>query len=128
LGRRAKALVATSPSPLPAAAASAWALDFMRNDAASRARLRANVARARAGLGALGWELPDSPVPIICLRARSGVDLAQLQAGLFDNDLCVAHVTSYSSTPEGGALRIAIFATHEIEQIDRLVEVVGRML
>ena len=66
------------------------------------------------GSRALGWDLPDSPVPIICLRARSGVDLARLQAELFASDICVAHVTSYSSTPEGGALRIAIFATHEI--------------
>jgi 8-amino-7-oxononanoate synthase len=128
LGRGAKALVATSPSPLPAAAASAWALDFMRDDAELRSRLRANVARARAGVGALGWVVPDSPVPIICLGARSGVDLARLQAELFASDICVAHVTRYSSTPEGGALRIAIFATHEIEQIDRLVEVLGRML
>jgi 8-amino-7-oxononanoate synthase len=128
LGRNAKALVATSPSPLPAAAASAWALDFMRDEIELRSRLRANVARARAGLLALGWDLPDSLVPIICLRARFGVDLARLQAELFASDICVAHVTSYSSTPEGGALRIAIFATHETEQIDRLVDVVGRLI
>jgi glycine C-acetyltransferase/8-amino-7-oxononanoate synthase len=128
LGRNAKSLVATSPSPLPAAAAAAWALDRMRDDTELRGRLRANVMRARAGFNALGWELPDSPVPIICLRARSGVDLARLQAELFASDICVAHVTSYSSTPEGGALRIAIFATHEIEQIDRLLDVLGRLI
>lgn len=128
LGRNAKSLVATSPSPLPAAAASAWALDFMRDNAELRGRLRANVERARTGVRTLGWDLPDSPVSIICLGARSGVDLARLQAQLFDSDICVAHVTSYSSTPEGGALRIAIFATHEVEQIDRLVAVLGRML
>jgi 8-amino-7-oxononanoate synthase len=128
LNRNAKALVATSPSPLPAAAASAWALDHMSNNTELRARLRANVARARAGFRALGWELPESPVPIICLGARSGMDLARLQAELFASDICVAHVTSYSSTPEGGALRIAIFATHEIEQIERLVDALGRLI
>jgi 8-amino-7-oxononanoate synthase len=128
LNRNAKALVATSPSPLPAAAASAWALDHMSNNTELRGRLRANVARARAGFRALGWELPESPVPIICLGARSGADLARLQAELFASDICVAHVTSYSSTPEGGALRIAIFATHEIEQIDRLIDVWGRLI
>jgi len=128
LGRNAKALVATSPSPLPAAAASAWTLDHMRDDVELRCRLRVNVARARAGFRGLGWDLPDSPVPIICLRARFGVDLARLQAELFASDICVAHVTSYSSTPEGGALRIAIFATHETAQIDRLVDVLGRLI
>jgi 8-amino-7-oxononanoate synthase len=128
LDRNAKALVATSPSPLPAAAASVWALEFMRDDTDLRSRLRVNVTHARAGLRALGWSLPDLPVPIICLRARSGADLARLQAELFARDICVAHITSYSSTPEGGALRIAISATHESEQIDRLVDVLARLI
>ncbi len=39
---------------------------------------------------------------------------------LYDRDICVAHVTRYSSTPEGGALRIAIFATHTTDQLDHL--------
>jgi 7-keto-8-aminopelargonate synthetase-like enzyme len=37
-------------------------------------------------------------------------------------------VTNYSSTPAGGALRIAIFATHETAQIDRLVDALSRLL
>jgi 8-amino-7-oxononanoate synthase len=128
LSRNAKALVGTSPSPLPAAAASVWALEFMRGDTELRGRLRANVGRARAAFRALGWDLPDSPVPIICLRARAGVDLPRVQAELFASDICVAHITSYSSTPEGGALRVAISAAHEIGQIDRLVDVLGRLI
>ena len=60
-------------------------------------------------------------MPILCLGKRPGIDLARLQAELFARDICVAHVTSYSSTPPGGALRIAIFATHSDEQIDRLI-------
>ncbi len=128
LGRNAKALVATSPSPLPAAAASAWSLGFMQTDTELRARLRTNVAHARSAIAGLGWDLPDSPVPILCLGTRPGIDLARLQAELFMRDICVAHVTSYSSTPAGGALRIAIFATHTAEQIDRLVDELGRLL
>ena len=128
LARGAKMLVGTSPSPLPAAAAAAWALNRMREDGALRDRLRANVARARAGLRGLGWELPDSPVPILCLAARPGLDLARLQAELFMRDICVAHITSYSSAPVGGALRVAIFATHTDAQIERLVEMLERLL
>lgn len=128
LGRGAKSLVATSPSPLPAAGAAAWALRFMAGDTDLRARLRANVAAARAGLRGLGWPLADSPVPILCLAARPGVDLARLRAELFARDLCVAHVTSYSSVPAGGALRIAIFATHTGEQIERLIGELARLL
>lgn len=116
----ASAFVAASPPPLPAAAASAAALDLVHGQPELRARLHANVARARRELRRLGWPLDDSPVPILCLAARPGVDLARVQAELFARDICVAHVTSYSSTPPGGALRIAIFASHTVEQIERL--------
>jgi glycine C-acetyltransferase/8-amino-7-oxononanoate synthase len=128
LASRAPAFVGASPPPLPAAQASAAALDLARTDSSLRQRLWANVAMARAGLRQLGWALDDTPAPILCLAARPGIDLARMQAELFDCDICVAHVTSYSSTPPGGALRIAIFATHSTEQIERLVAEVGRLV
>lgn len=126
LWRNAHALAGSSPSPLPAAAASAWSLDYVRTHPELREQLWSNVARARAGLGRLGWALEETPVPILCLTALPGVDLARLQTELFKRDICVAHVTRYSSTPHGGALRVAIFATHTIEQIDRLIAEIER--
>ena len=126
--RDAPAFGAHSPSPLPAAAAAKRALDLTCGASPLRAQLGANVARARAGLRGLGWDLAATPVPIICLGARPGVDLARLQAELFARDICVAHVTRYSSTPAGGALRIAIFATHTAEQIERLVAEIAALV
>ncbi len=123
---RISILGASSPPALPAAAASAWALSHLRDHPERRARLWSNVAHARAALRRLGWALEDSPVPILCLHAGNWQgggappDLARLRQELYDRDVCVAHVTSYSSTPPGGALRIAVFATHTTEQIDRL--------
>jgi glycine C-acetyltransferase/8-amino-7-oxononanoate synthase len=136
VSRGATTLTATSPSPLPAAAASAWALNYVRERPELRGQLWANVTAARARLAALGWDLADTPAPIICLRSHLGrppaagrrLDLARLQAGLFERDICVAHVTSYTSTPAGGALRIAIFATHTAEQIDRLARELAALL
>lgn len=127
LERCSRVGVGASPPPLLVAAASRKALELARDDGL-RARLRDNVARARRGMRAAGWELDDeSPVPIICLQARNGVDLARLKEALFERDLCVAHVTRYSSTPAGGALRVAIFASHTAEQIDRLVDALVRL-
>ncbi|WP_299024141.1 pyridoxal phosphate-dependent aminotransferase family protein [uncultured Thermanaerothrix sp.] len=120
--------VATSPPPLPVAAASAMALRIALEEPQRRERLWQNVGLARAGLRALGWDLPETPVPILCLRAQPGLDLGVLQRRLLEADICVAHVTRYSSTPPGGALRIAIFATHTEAQIQRLVETLGRLL
>jgi len=127
LWRNAHALVGSSPSPLPAAAASTWSLDYVRSHPELREQLWSNVARARSGLRRLGWVLEDSPVPILCLTAFPGVDLAHLKAELFERDICVAHVTRYSSTPQGGALRVAIFATHTDEQIDRLIAEIEKL-
>jgi 7-keto-8-aminopelargonate synthetase-like enzyme len=124
LWQNARALSGSSPPPIPAAAASAWSLDFVSAHPELREKLWANVRHAREGFRALGWDLADTPVPIVCLAARPGLDLARIQRELFARDLCVAHITRYSSTPEGGALRVAIFATHTLEQIDRLVRAV----
>lgn len=128
LGRNSTVPIAASSSPLPVASASARALELVRTNPDLVRQLWANVARAREGLRELGWPLADTPVPIICLGTRPGLDLAHMQSELFARDICVAHVTAYSSTPPGGALRIAIFATHTVEQIDRLIDELGMLL
>lgn len=128
LEQQTRVTVAASPPPLPVAAASACALRLARTQPEIRQNLQRNVAQARAGLRGLGWDLPDRPVPILCLRAREGIDLARLKEGLFERDICVAHVRNYTSTPPGGALRIAIFASHAPEQIERLVGELARLL
>ena len=127
LDRNSRVYVGASPPLLPVAAAARQALALARDDA-RRAALWANVARMRAGLRRLGWALEETPVPIICLRARDGIDLGRLKEGLFERDICAAHVRSYSSTPAGGALRIAVFANHTVEQIDRLIYTLGKLL
>ncbi|MEI7988891.1 MAG: pyridoxal phosphate-dependent aminotransferase family protein [Chloroflexota bacterium] len=111
-----------SPLPLPVVAASACALALARTTPALRQQLYENVALARRGLRGLGWTLEDTPVPILCLEARPGFHLERIEAALFEKGIAVTVVRSYPSTPPGGALRIAIFATHTKEQIERLVE------
>ena len=128
IDRNARVLVGASPPPLVVAAASARALSLARRDPSIRQRLQSNVKHARDGLRALGWSMADTPVPILCLGVRPGINLERLKAALFERDICVAHVRNYSSTPPGGALRIAIFATHTFEQIDRLVGEMGILI
>ena len=104
------------------AAASACALRLAGTQPELRKKLWENVARARAGLRAMGWALEDTPVPIICLGSIEGVNLLRLRAKLFERGIAVEFERAYTSTPPGGALRIAIFATHSLDQIDRLVD------
>ncbi len=128
IDRNSRVMVGASPPPLAVAAASARALEIARSEPGLRQRLTENVAHARALLGGLGWDLAQSPAPIVCLGAREGVDLSRIKAGLFAQGIAVEIVRSYTSAPPGGALRIAIFATHTPEQIERLAEGIRTLL
>ena len=128
LDQESAVCVGASPPPLVVAAASARALAVARLSPELLRSLRANVAQARAGLRSLGWELEDTPSPILCLGGRAGISLERIKAGLFEQGIAVTLVRGYTSTPPGGALRIAIFATHSGEQIERLVTTIRSLL
>jgi glycine C-acetyltransferase/8-amino-7-oxononanoate synthase len=128
LDQESTACVGASPPPLVVAAASARALAVARQSPELRTQLWANVAQARAGLRSLGWELEDTPSPILCLDGRDGISLERIKAGLFEQGIAVTLVRGYTSTPPGGALRIAIFATHTLEQIEKLVTGIRSLL
>ena len=128
LDRASRICAGASPPPLVVAAASAGALAVARNAPELREHLWVNVAQARNGLRSLGWEMDDTPVPILCLNSRQGVSLEHIKKGLFEQGIAVELVRSYTSTPPGGALRIAIFATHSGAQIDHLVTAIGQLV
>ncbi len=115
-----------SRPPLPAAAAATAALSLLQQDDSLRQTLQNNVQQARSGVRKLGWPLPDTPVPILCLDNRAQLDLNRIQAALFAQGILVAHSQHYTSVPAGGALRIAIFATHTPAQIERLIQALAR--
>lgn len=128
LKQNASAYVAASPAPLPAAAAATTALLLATHEPERRQQLWHNVGRARSGLRDLGWPLAANTVPILCLGKRPGLDLARLQQELYAQDICISHVTAYTSTPPGGCLRVAVFTTHSEAQIDRLFDVLARLM
>lgn len=125
IDRTSRIYTGASPPPLVVAAASARALKLARTSPELRQRLWDNVKQARTGLNALGWELPDIPVPILCLEARQGIRLEHIKKKLFEQAIAVELVRSYTSAPAGGGLRIAIFATHSHEQIEWLVDAIS---
>ena len=121
---RSRVTLAASAPPTPAAAASAKALEILHDQPELRTRLWANVAYAKKGLRTLGFSIEDTPVPIICLSSSQAC-LETLPERLLSRGIVIspwyAGGKSYSSAPQGGAVRVAIFATHCREQIDRLV-------
>ena len=66
-----------SPPPIPAAAATARALELVIADPGMRTRLWKNVQVLKAGLQRLGLDVDDTPVPIFCLTIGSGDAMRQ---------------------------------------------------
>lgn len=128
LRERAHILRGASPPPPAAAGAGLAALRLLSGDPSFRQRLRANVKRLRDGLRGLGFDLPETPVPIVTLQDASR-DLAALVAGLAARDIVVklTPASGYSDAPDFPTLRIAVFSEHSPDQIDRLVQSIAQL-
>ncbi len=120
--------IGASPVPLVTAAASAAALRIARQNPSLRENLWKNVDLARNGVRSLGWDLEESPVPILCLPALPGQNLVNIQKHLFEKGIAVAYVREYTSAPSGGALRVAICAGHTVDHINRLLKVLCHLV
>jgi 8-amino-7-oxononanoate synthase len=117
-----------TPPPVPAAAATAKALEIVSRDPSIRTRLWNNVHRFKQGLRKLGFNLEDTPVPIICLEPGTAQRMSRIQKELMKQGIAIAYTDSYSGVGKEGALRIAIFATHSDEMLDTLLNALAKML
>ncbi len=116
--------IGASPPPVPAAAAAAAGLQLLMDHPEMREALWANVATVRQGFRGLGFDIADSPIPIVNVTGRPGMDLKHVEEELLRNDVAVLYVPprGYSDAPDVESLRIAVFSTHTPEQIEKLVE------
>ena len=120
------AYAGATPSPTPAAASSIKGMQIVLREPQRRERLRRNVARAKAGLKKLGFDMNDNPVPIVTWVMKSAEEMKKVQKELFDRDVAVAYM-KYVGAPAGGVLRASIFSEHTPEQIDRLIDELKRI-
>lgn len=115
-----------TPSPTPAMAASIKGLEIVVREPERRERLRRNVARVKTGLKKLGYDMNDTPVPIVTWVLKSPEAMKKVQKALFDRGIAVA-LLKYVGAPEGGVLRASIFSEHTTAQIDRLLDEIKRL-
>ena len=119
-----------SPPPVPAAAAAGMGIRILSENPKMRRDLWCNVKTVRCGLRELGFELEDSPIPIVNVRGGPSVDLEHVRQELDSRDVVVFRVppNGYSDAPDVESLRIAVFSTHQAEQIQRLIEGIGQAI
>jgi 7-keto-8-aminopelargonate synthetase-like enzyme len=127
--RRASGWLRGASAPAsPVAAATAEGLKLMLEEPQLRERLASNVTALRRSLAALGLAVPMTPSPIIGFRLETGERMALVQQRLEKDGILVANSRDYSGAGPDGMLRIAVFATHTPEMIDRLVAALSRAL
>jgi 7-keto-8-aminopelargonate synthetase-like enzyme len=118
----------SSAPAAPVAAATAKALEIVQREPRLRRQLAANVTAAREGLRGLGIDVKASPSPIIGFRLSDAAHMARVQSQLLDDGIAVGYARDYAGAGADGMLRVAVFATHTPEMIDRLVATLGRVL
>jgi 7-keto-8-aminopelargonate synthetase-like enzyme len=111
----------------PVAGASAKALEIVLREPQLRQRLQANVARLRRGLGEIGLPVEGSPAPIIGVTVGNADNMRRIHRDLKVAGILVPYST-YSGAGKEGTLRIAVFATHTDEMLDRLLGELRRLV
>ncbi|HUT09429.1 MAG TPA: pyridoxal phosphate-dependent aminotransferase family protein [Thermoguttaceae bacterium] len=117
-----------SAPPVPAAAATARALEIVRTHPELRTRLWKNAEALKGGLCRMGLQADDTPVPIVCLTLGDAENMQRIQRELMQRGIVIAYMAAYSGLGPEGALRLAVFATHTEEMIGQLLDELRRLV
>lgn len=121
---RSRNFVGTTPLPPPLAGAALAAVKILTSEPARRKRLFANLAAVRTQLRGAGWEIADTPGPIVRLPL-----MKEAEAGVLKKRLLAAGIyppfLKYGNTSAQGFFRFVISSEHTRAQLDNLVAVLG---
>ncbi|GAA1508396.1 aminotransferase class I/II-fold pyridoxal phosphate-dependent enzyme [Nocardioides humi] len=126
VGARGRFFIFTSPMPAATAGAALAAIRLIRDDGSRLERLAANVARFRGGMKDTGWDLLDSPGPIVPVMLHDDDRALRVAATLRDLGIFTA-AFSFPVVPRGTArIRVQISAAHTDDHIDTAIEAFAR--
>jgi 7-keto-8-aminopelargonate synthetase-like enzyme len=111
-----------------AAGSTAKALELVARDSSFRLRVRANSARLRAGLRALGIEVSESPAAQAGVVVGDAANMRRLHTGLKERGVLVPYVDAYSGIGTEGLLRFAVCSAHTPEMIGQLLDTLRALL
>lgn len=127
--RRSSHYFEGASAPASAAAAStAKALEIVMREPALREQLRQNQQQLRAGLRSLGLNIPEGDTAHFGFQCGDARTMQRLHNELRERGILVPYFPAYSGVPDGGVLRVAVFANHSPAQLDRLVSVLRTLL
>jgi 7-keto-8-aminopelargonate synthetase-like enzyme len=116
-----------SAPPSPVAGASAKALEIVLLEPQLRKHLQANVAHLRRGLREIGLAVEDTPSPVIGMAIGNAENMRRIHRELKSVGILLPYST-YRGAGKEGTLRIAVFATHTADMLDRLLDELRRLV
>ncbi|QOF69028.1 pyridoxal phosphate-dependent aminotransferase family protein [Aminobacter sp. SR38] len=125
--RNAMIMRGASPAPPGLAAAAAASLRILQTTD-RRSRLSRNVSRMRSGLRGLGFEVADTPVPIVTIKGVTDLELLRDRLAERDIIVRVQQPGGYSDASDVPSMRLAVFSEHSPDQIDRLLRSMAELL
>ena len=119
--KRSRNFIGTTPLPLPLVGAALAGLNILQREPARRKRLFANVAWMRKQLRSGGWEIDDTPGPILRLPLLSAAAAKKLKVQLLAAGIYPPFL-KYGNTTQG-YFRFIISSEHTRAQLAQLSQI-----
>jgi 8-amino-7-oxononanoate synthase len=126
LVNEARAFLFDTALPAAIGLAARIALLLVRRADDRRARLHANVARLCDGLRAIGVPVPTAAGAIVPVPLGAEEHALRVSDALFARGIFVPAIRPPTVPPGTSRLRVSVRADHTAEQIDRLVQELGK--
>jgi 7-keto-8-aminopelargonate synthetase-like enzyme len=117
---RSRMFVGNTPLPLPLANAGVTAVGVLRGERALRRRLLQNVTYVKSRMKRIGFEVSDSPSPILPVIPRDAAHATLLRAACLRNGVYPSFI-KYPGGPENGYFRFVLCSEHTRKQLDSLL-------
>ncbi len=122
LFERSPMIYGASAPPSPVAAATGKALELVFERSGIRKSLQRNTRDLKSRLNRAGFAVEDSPFPIVGLQFGSAHNMRRIQRELAERNILITYHPRSPCVGSEGSLRIAVFATHTPEMLERLIE------
>jgi 7-keto-8-aminopelargonate synthetase-like enzyme len=117
-----RSFIGTTPLPPPLAGAALAAVNMLRSGPIRRKRLYQNLAYVRARLRSAGWNISETPGPIVRLPPMTETEAGDLKKYLLAAGIYPPFL-KYSTASAQGIFRFVISSEYTREQLDRLATV-----
>lgn len=121
------AWIGSTSTPLPLTAAAIKAIDVLQSNRRMITDLQNRSIELKKRFRDMGFDLPDSPAPIISLTLYDETKNRRLHDHLLDNGIFPCFIF-YPGAPPGGHFRFALASSLEDSHLELLVETVATAL